>query len=350
MSKFIWVSIWVSLILCLVLPIKAAEANITNGMVNLDLLGPTTAVRVEGSPRIETFPFMSDFGGPATLKVTNGSLEDSFDERVSSSIIKLNSQVIFGPSKFNKNVYLIEKDVLLTKGNNILDIELRGKPGGRITFQIIQSVSNVRAIPADIVFDGPGTSSQISVLGNLTDGTEINITGSSCGTTYLSSAPQIAIVTIQGLVSAVAPGSAVITVVNDFFTANVSAVINGSHPSLSNISLSHEAFPVPNLGEQFIQTLVFDYKDQNGDIDRLDITLVFPDGTSKSSSQKFIEPVVEGTYLRSYLVDDSFAAGVYQFEIEAFDSQGNSSVAVTAFFNVSETAETNSGNFQYHAQ
>ena len=339
MSKLIRVSIWLALILCLVLPIKPAEAETTNSMVTLDLLGPTTAVRGAGAPFKEAFHFASDFGGPAILKVMNGGMPDSSGTRVSSAVIKLNSQVIFGPSEFNKKVYQIEKDILLTKGDNSLEVELRGKPGSKITFQFVQSVSNVHVVPAGIVFDEPGTSSQITVLGNLSDGTEVNIAGSSCGTTYLSSDTHIAIVTNQGLVSGVAPGNAVITIANDFFTATVDAVVNGSRPSLSNISLSPTALPIPRKGDQFVLQLAFEYQDANADIERIDITFIYPDGTTKIRSEQFFEPAAEGTHLESFLVDDSFGAGAYQLEIEVFDGQGSSSGAGTAVFNLSETAE-----------
>ena len=94
----------------------------SDGSVTLDIWGPTTSFRTTGPPTIESFNINSAFGGPAILKLTNGSLEDDIAERVSSSIVKLNSQTLFDPSEFNKNVYQLEKDVFLLPGNNFLEV------------------------------------------------------------------------------------------------------------------------------------------------------------------------------------------------------------------------------------
>ena len=98
-----------------------------------------TCIRGTGEPVTETFTFDA-FGGPATVKLWNGSPEDSDAEKVSSSTVAVNGEVIFGPSDFNQNVDYLEEETTLVEGQNTLEVVLKGKPGGQVTIQIIQNV------------------------------------------------------------------------------------------------------------------------------------------------------------------------------------------------------------------
>jgi hypothetical protein len=60
--------------------------------------------------------------GQGILKIINNS--------VSSAKIYLNELFIVGPDRLNRNVETLEFEVDMIEGNNILKIELRGKPGG----------------------------------------------------------------------------------------------------------------------------------------------------------------------------------------------------------------------------
>jgi hypothetical protein len=72
------------------------------GAVTLNLMGPTKFTRDKGKPGSETVRFSSDFGGPATLKLINGSLENPSVPKISSATISLNGKAVFGPSDFNQ--------------------------------------------------------------------------------------------------------------------------------------------------------------------------------------------------------------------------------------------------------
>ena len=47
------------------------------------------------------------------------------------------SQQIFGPSDFNKNVEFMEAFCDLAPGQNVVDVELKGKPGSMLTVKIL---------------------------------------------------------------------------------------------------------------------------------------------------------------------------------------------------------------------
>ncbi len=92
--------------------------------------------RSTGSPVTETNTF-SGINGLATIRVTNGGLEDAEYEMVSSSHIELNGVVIISSSNFNQNVGIIEVDGILSEGINTIEVTLKGKPGGALTVQIL---------------------------------------------------------------------------------------------------------------------------------------------------------------------------------------------------------------------
>jgi PKD repeat protein len=99
--------------------------------------GPESFNRGSGSPVTETRNFtILNPNTEYTLRINNGGLEDGEFEKVSSSVITLNGVQIVGPDEFNQNVAIVEKTVVLS-ANNDLGVELRGKPGGGITVQII---------------------------------------------------------------------------------------------------------------------------------------------------------------------------------------------------------------------
>ena len=114
-----------------------------------------TCIRGTGEPVTETFTFTA-FGGPATVKLWNGGLEDSDAENVSSSTVAVNGEVIFGPSNFNQNVDFLEEETTLVEGQNTLEVLLKAKPGGQVTIQIIQNV------PPEIRITNPLDNSTIT--------------------------------------------------------------------------------------------------------------------------------------------------------------------------------------------
>ena len=63
-------------------------------------------------------------------------------DAVSSAIVKFNGVVVFGPDDFNQEVLNILKEVTLLP-NNILEVEVRGKPGSYITLDISKANLNM---------------------------------------------------------------------------------------------------------------------------------------------------------------------------------------------------------------
>jgi len=115
-------------------------ATISFAMVDVKVFD-NTFVRGTGTPVTETktFPGVS---GKAIIKVYNGGLEDADTERVSSSVIKINGQIIFDQSNFNQNITSLEKEIIINDGQNTLEATLKSKPGGKLTVQIMQDIGS----------------------------------------------------------------------------------------------------------------------------------------------------------------------------------------------------------------
>ena len=99
-----------------------------------EVFGPTTIVRGKGAPAKRTFTF-SALGGQAIIKLTN--------TKVSSARATFNGEVVFGPSDFNQNISYLERGILLTKGQNTMEVSLTSKPVGELTIRIIQEVAEI---------------------------------------------------------------------------------------------------------------------------------------------------------------------------------------------------------------
>jgi hypothetical protein len=96
-----------------------------------------TFVRGTGDP-ITVLKTFSGKSGPAKIIVYNGGTQDDLGEKVSSSIISVNGNIVFAPSEFSQNVLTTEKTVNLIEGNNHLEVQLKGKPGGKIRIEVLQ--------------------------------------------------------------------------------------------------------------------------------------------------------------------------------------------------------------------
>jgi subtilisin family serine protease len=119
--------------------IDALGPTTARASVNLKTLTSVTCIRKTGAPITETFIF-SGYVSSATVKLINGSLSDDQIERVSSSIISVNGQVVFSPSNFNQNVIQLQEEISVIEGNNLLEVTLRGKPDGQLTIDIMQEI------------------------------------------------------------------------------------------------------------------------------------------------------------------------------------------------------------------
>ncbi len=95
-------------------------------------------VRGTGKPVVESHTF-SGMNGQATIKLFNGGPQGTAAKRVSSSTVRVNGAIVFGPSSFNQNVSFLETPITLKEGNNSLEVLLNGKPGGKIQIEIVQA-------------------------------------------------------------------------------------------------------------------------------------------------------------------------------------------------------------------
>ena len=71
-----------------------------------------------------------------------------------------------------------------------------------------------------------GQTTQLTVTGTLTNGSQTNLSTQALGTLYVSSNPQIATVSSNGLVTAVGAGAVIVTARNEGATATVSLSVN----------------------------------------------------------------------------------------------------------------------------
>lgn len=162
-------------LLSLILIILAVTGT-GNAAVDVTLFSQTFQ-RSTGEPVTASASFQG-FAGTAKIKLVNGNLEDSTVERVSSSVVTLNGTAIFSPSDFNQNVASLEKQVNLADGQNTLQVLLKGKPGGTISIQIVQSV---KAEGAAVIGPSGGVLA-VEDPSSLLYGTKIEIPPGALGT------------------------------------------------------------------------------------------------------------------------------------------------------------------------
>jgi hypothetical protein len=99
--------------------------------------GPQTYVRGAGSPAPVTNTFsLLNPTTQYTLHIVNGGLGDTTTELASGSVITINGVQVVGPNNFNKNVTVLDVPLTLQFSNTI-SVEVRGKPGGAISVEII---------------------------------------------------------------------------------------------------------------------------------------------------------------------------------------------------------------------
>ena len=87
---------------------------------------PVVFTRRSGKPSWDETEW-SSCGGPATVSI--------FNDHVASALVYLNGDLIAGPSDFSNQPTTLEIPINLLEGNNSLDVELRGAPGGTLSVQ-----------------------------------------------------------------------------------------------------------------------------------------------------------------------------------------------------------------------
>ena len=99
------------------------------------LFGPQVFIRGKGKPVIESAKFFPlDPSAETTLNIFNGDANGDF--RVSSAEVYLNGKLVVGPRNFNQKADFISVPVALIDGENIIEVQLRAKPGSFVTIDI----------------------------------------------------------------------------------------------------------------------------------------------------------------------------------------------------------------------
>ncbi len=125
MKKNLVISIILSLTACL----------LTTAVFAASVFGPQQYIRTTGGADVFTDSFTAD-PGDGVLTISNGDPGGS--NTVSSAIITLNGEVIFGPADFSTGVNLLESPVTLAN-TNTLEITLKkGKTGSYLTVGVTQ--------------------------------------------------------------------------------------------------------------------------------------------------------------------------------------------------------------------
>jgi hypothetical protein len=104
----------------------------------ITVFGPKQYDRTTKGPDLYEHTF-SAVPGEGRVIVNNGTQADGnrIDKAVSSAVIVLNGEQIFGPSDFNQKVHLLVAPVNLSY-NNSLSVELAGSPGSYLTIRVVQ--------------------------------------------------------------------------------------------------------------------------------------------------------------------------------------------------------------------
>jgi len=119
----------------------------------------TTYVRDADAPETVTDQFtVLNSQTTWTLRAINGDLEDTSAEKVSSSTAKLNGTDVLQPHQFNQTVNIIEVPVTLQAANT-LATQVRSKPGGRLTIELLGQDD----LAPTIAITQPATTTIVSV-------------------------------------------------------------------------------------------------------------------------------------------------------------------------------------------
>jgi hypothetical protein len=134
---------------CLIL----ASGIATFGQSTETIFGPHTFVRNDGKPQeqVATFVLPPAVVGPYTLTIENGSAAET--NRVSSASVVLNGVQVFGPSDFNQNVAMVQREVRLLPSNT-LNVVLKSSPGAYITVTLT-GILEITPEPLPEGVDGP---------------------------------------------------------------------------------------------------------------------------------------------------------------------------------------------------
>jgi len=98
-------------------------------------LEPWVVARESGKPVVATRTFEAYTTEEGAIRVRNGSN----GLPVTSAQITVNGQTVLLPDNFKKSVTSLEETISLQSGINLVEVEVRGKPGSSITIEIVDN-------------------------------------------------------------------------------------------------------------------------------------------------------------------------------------------------------------------
>lgn len=138
----------------------------------MDILESQEFVREKGKPFTEEREFSAPFPGDFCLVVVNGDHGPPQGKRISSAVISIDGEHVIGPDLFNQNVGLVTESVHLEQGQHVLGVQLRSKPGSKLTVAI-RGIPDDLEPPVVVITSPPNNTStredSITVLGVATD-------------------------------------------------------------------------------------------------------------------------------------------------------------------------------------
>lgn len=106
---------------------------------------------------------------------------------------------------------------------------------GTVTVQSPAAVQSLAVTPSPLVFSSIGTSQELHIVGSFSDGVDRTVSGAGAGTYYAASPSGVVTVSQDGLVTAVGPGSALVTVSNSGVTTQMVAQVSPSQPQVLRV-------------------------------------------------------------------------------------------------------------------
>lgn len=215
------------------LPPYYQSIEITNGDVDLDIIGAVVQLDVIGTLYNDTVENLTASDSGTTYASSNGEVVSVSAEGLATA--------------------LAEGNTVVTATNGILS--------DSITITVSTSAAaileSIEITNEDFSLTASGATRQLSVLGHYSDGGTQDVTSSASGTTYVSSNPAVATVSAEGLVTAAANGHAVITATNSSYTGSVEVdVAIESATDLVSITISDNSLLFTEIGHtQQIQVM-----------------------------------------------------------------------------------------------
>lgn len=109
---------------------------------------------------------------------------------------------------------------------------------GNFSSKTTATVQGLTVEPTSVNFSNKGSNQQLQVTGHFSDNVDREVSAPSTGTTYKSDTPATATVSADGLITAVANGTATITVTNNGQSAQATVTVQFAVPQVAFVSPS----------------------------------------------------------------------------------------------------------------